>query len=47
MMGFLLLVLLITSCNRSAQQPAENAAATEPESSAVESLLRFNADYQK
>src|SRR5712664_1695193 len=47
MMGFLLLVLLITGCNRSAQQPAENAAAAEPESSAVESLLRSNADYQK
>ncbi|MGB2898777.1 MAG: hypothetical protein WBB89_05885 [Candidatus Acidiferrum sp.] len=47
MMGFLLLVLLITGCNRSVQQPAESAAATEPESSAVESLLRSNADYQK
>ena len=45
-MGFLLLVLLIAGCNRSAQQPAENAAAAEPESSAVESLLRSSADYQ-
>ena len=47
MTGFLLLVLLFSGCNRSAQQPVENAAATEPESSAVESLLRSNADYQK
>src|SRR5882672_1860465 len=45
--ALLLLVLLITGCDRSAQQPAENAAAAEPESSAVESLLRSNADYQK
>jgi hypothetical protein len=45
--GFLGLVLLFSSCNRSAQQPAESAAATEPESSAVESLVRSSADYQK
>jgi len=44
--ALLLLVLLITGCDRSAQQPAENAAAAEPESSAVESLLRSSADYQ-
>jgi len=47
MTGFLSLALLFSGCNRSAQQPAESAAATEPESSAVESLLRSNADYQK
>jgi hypothetical protein len=47
MTGFLLPVLLITGCNRTAQQPAESAAAAEPESAAVESLLRSNADYQK
>ena len=47
MTGFLLPVLLITGCNRSAQQPAESAAPTEPESAAVESLLRSDADYQK
>jgi hypothetical protein len=47
MMGFLLPVFLIAGCNRTAQQPAEGAAPTEPESAAVESLLRSNADYQK
>ena len=47
MTGFLLPVLLITGCNRTAQQPAESAAAAEPEIVAVESLLRSNADYQK
>jgi hypothetical protein len=45
--AFLLPVLLFSGCGRSAQQAAESAAATEPESSAVESLLRSNADYQK
>src|ERR1700682_4213632 len=45
--GFLLPVLLIIGCNRSAQQPAESPAPAEPESSAVERLLRSNADYQK
>jgi hypothetical protein len=44
--GFLALVFLFSGCNRSARQPAENAAATEPESAAVESLLRSNPDYQ-
>jgi hypothetical protein len=29
------------------QQPTENAAATAPESSAVESPLHSNADYQR
>jgi hypothetical protein len=43
----LLLVLVFSGCSRSTQQPAENAAATETESSAVESLLRSHADYQK
>lgn len=45
---FLGLVLLFSGCNRSAQQPAESAAATEPEpeSTAVESVLRSSADYQ-
>jgi hypothetical protein len=45
--ALLLLVFLLLGCGRSVQQPAESAAATEPESSAVESLLRSNADYQK
>lgn len=45
--GFLGLVLLFSGCNRSAPQPAENAAAAEPETAAVESLLRSSADYQK
>jgi hypothetical protein len=45
--GFLGMVLLLSGCNRSAQQPAESAAATAPESAAVESLLRASADYQK
>jgi hypothetical protein len=47
MTGFVLPVLLITGCNRSSQPPAESAAPAEPESAAVESLLRSNADYQK
>jgi hypothetical protein len=37
----------LLGCNRSAQQAAESAAATEPESAAVESLLRSSADYRK
>jgi len=44
--GLVLLIVLFVGCNRSAQQPAESAAATEPESAAVESLLRSSADYQ-
>jgi hypothetical protein len=43
----LLPIVFFSGCGRSAQQPIENAAATAPESSAVESLLRTNADYQK
>jgi len=44
--GLVLLIVFFSGCNRSAQQPAESAAATEPESAAVESLLRSSADYQ-
>ncbi len=47
MTGLLSLVVLLPGCNRSAQQPTESAAATEPEAAAVESLLRSSADYQK
>jgi len=45
--GLVLLIVFFSGCGRSAQQSAENAAADEPESSAVESLLRSSADYQK
>jgi len=45
--GLVLLIVFFSGCGRSAQQPAENAAATAPESSAIESLLRSNAEYQK
>jgi hypothetical protein len=45
--ALLLLVLLFSGCDRSVQQPTENAAATAPESSAVESPLHSNADYQR
>ena len=45
--GLVLLIVFLSGCSRSAQQPTENTAATAPESSAVESLLRTNADYQK
>jgi len=45
--GPVLLIVFFSGCDRSVQQPTENAAATAPESSAVESLLRSSADYQK
>jgi hypothetical protein len=45
--GLLLLIPFFFGCDRSVQQPAEGAAATAPESSAVESLFHSNTDYQQ